>query len=376
MGCTSSAPVKDATPPESTDGADVEGENGKKDPQRRLTLAGPDEKNMRDVLRGKVTKGNSSKETAANPDDDDDDEGTERESKGLPLVWGEYSRPGNDHTGAQKTNQDSFVVKDGIGGQPNQFFAAVCDGHGPQGHKASQFCVEKLPGNLQIPQLKSDPFVALTQACVGTNQELSISAVDVYVSGSTGIMFFLRDNKMYIANVGDSRAVLGRENRQGILQAVDLSSDQKPDRPDEMARIQQNGGRVFEWGVPRVWLKDVDMPGLAMSRSFGDLAAESVGVHAEPELSEIELRENDKFVIIGSDGIFEFMSSEEVVNFVGDYLEGDPQDACEALVAETTKRWNEEEDVVDDTTCIIVYLFYGEDGKAKSVRSSIKGSER
>lgn len=41
---------------------------------------------------------------------------------------------------------------------------------------------------------------------------------------------------------------------------------QKPDRPDEMARIQACGGRVFEWGVPRVWMRDVDMPGLAMSR--------------------------------------------------------------------------------------------------------------
>ena len=89
------------------------------------------------------------------------------------------------------------------------------------------------------------------------------------------------------------------------LRALDLSSDQKPDRPDEHARIMARGGRVFEWGVPRVWLAEVDMPGLAMSRSFGDAAAESVGVFAEPELSEVTLGANDRLIIWATDGVWE-----------------------------------------------------------------------
>lgn len=72
--------------------------------------------------------------------------------------------------------------------------------------------------------------------------------------------------------------------------------------PDEKARIIAHGGRVFEWGVPRVWLRDVDMPGLAMARSFGDMAAETVGVFAEPELSKVTLTSNHRFVIWASDG--------------------------------------------------------------------------
>ena len=78
---------------------------------------------------------------------------------------------------------------------------------------------------------------------------------------------------MYVANVGDSRAVLGRrcvkQNGEVYYKAVSLSEDQKPDRADESDRIKQSGGRIYEWGVQRVWLKEVDMPGLGMTRSFG-----------------------------------------------------------------------------------------------------------
>lgn len=175
--------------------------------------------------------------------------------------------------------------------------------------------------------------------CAVCVPQLCRSAIDVEVSGSTGIISFLRGNKLFVANVGDSRAVLGRVNDKGQIRAVDLSHDQKPDRcvcvvaplpfaprlpsppvphhvglidcggcdvalhsPDEKARIIAHGGRVFEWGVPRVWLRDVDMPGLAMARSFGDMAAETVGVFAEPELSKVTLTSDHRFVIWASDG--------------------------------------------------------------------------
>jgi serine/threonine protein phosphatase PrpC len=125
-----------------------------------------------------------------------------------------------------------------------------------------------------------------------------------------------------------------------------------------MARIVASGGRVFEWGVPRVWMKDVDMPGLAMSRSLGDIAAETVGVFAEPELAEVILGKNDKFIIWATDGVWEFISSQEAVNIVSEYLDKSPIEACGALVRESTKRWNDEEDVVDDTSCVIAFLDY------------------
>jgi len=106
-----------------------------------------------------------------------------------------------------------------------------------------------------------------------------------------------------------------------------LSRDHKPDIKDEKARIIHNNGRVDPFREPngdpigpaRVWLKNENVPGLAMSRSIGDLVASSVGVSPEPEFYELELSEDDKFIILASDGVWEFISNEEAVNLVVPY---------------------------------------------------------
>lgn len=67
-----------------------------------------------------------------------------------------------------------------------------------------------------------------------------------------------------------------------------------------------NGNPV---GPPRVWLPQDDIPGLAMSRSLGDRMAHSVGVSCEPEISSLMLSEEDKILILASDGVWEFLSN-------------------------------------------------------------------
>jgi len=166
----------------------------------------------------------------------------------LPLRYGAYSRPGNDPMKNAKENQDAMVVVESFGGAADQLLVAVMDGHGPAGARASAFVREVLPAAVDWVALRDDPFVALNAACVATNQRLSTSDVDVYVSGSTGIFAYIKGNRVYVANVGDSRAVLARADTttsssstpggaRPRLRALDLSNDQKPDRPDEQARI-------------------------------------------------------------------------------------------------------------------------------------------
>ena len=77
-----------------------------------------------------------------------------------------------------------------------------------------------------------------------------------------------------------------------------------------------------------------------MSRSLGDYVAASVGVVAVPEILEFKLTEEDKFIVIGSDGIFEFISNEEVVEAVIPFWKrGLPEGAVEALEKEAVIRW-------------------------------------
>lgn len=93
-------------------------------------------------------------------------------------------------------------------------------------------------------------------------------------------------NKVFCANVGDSRATLARRKEvagpngatQYKMQGIPLNRDHKADEPDEQARIINAGGRVAAYrdmqgnplGPARVWHLHEDIPGLAMSRSFGD----------------------------------------------------------------------------------------------------------
>lgn len=72
-------------------------------------------------------------------------------------------------------------------------------------------------------------------------------------------------------------------------------------------------------GPLRVWLKDQQYPGLAMSRSLGDQVAHSVGVISIPEIQQFILEEEDKFLVIASDGVFEFLSNEDIANIIMPY---------------------------------------------------------
>lgn len=190
---------------------------------------------------------------------------------------------------------------------------------------------------------------------------LADASIDTEFSGSTAVMGIIRERMLTVANIGDSRIIVGRQNARGHLEAVDVSDDHKPDREDEERRIVSSGGRVFavEYedgisGPPRVWLGHMDIPGLAMSRSLGDTVAHTAGVISEPEMTTFEIQENDKIMILASDGLWEFMSSQEVLDFIARVP--DPKRAVDMLVAEASARWMKEEQVIDDTTIIVAML--------------------
>mmetsp|Transcript_14594 Transcript_14594/g.29370 ORF Transcript_14594/g.29370 Transcript_14594/m.29370 type:complete len:398 (+) Transcript_14594:278-1471(+) len=284
---------------------------------------------------------------------------------GIVESYAAKSKVGLVPMNPNKVNQDSHFELEAFAGDPSQYFFCVMDGHGLQGKEVSDMIRRRLPANVQAdPQLRTDPKTALTRGYLKTNTELSRSALDISFSGSTTIGVFMRGSTLFSANVGDSRAVLGRL-KNGKWTAVALSDDHKPDRPDEKARILKANGRVEAFkgpdgediGPPRVWLKHQDAPGLAMARSMGDAVAATVGVIAEPEIQIHELEPEDKFMVLASDGVWEFISNEEVVQYVQAYWQKkDPQAACDFMVSEANRRWRKEEEVIDDTTVIVVFL--------------------
>lgn len=165
-----------------------------------------------------------------------------------------------------------------------------------------------------------------------TNSDLRQSAIDDTMSGTTAIVVLVFGDSMYVANVGDSRAVAG-VRRGTSVEAQNLSSDQKPLRKDEYERVQKCGARVLsldqlegikdpklqkwdEFDPPRLWLPNEQYPGTAFTRSVGDSVAESIGVSAEPEVLVMKISPEHIFFVVASDGVFEFLSSQDVVEMV------------------------------------------------------------
>ncbi|KAM0862396.1 hypothetical protein ACQ4PT_045285 [Festuca glaucescens] len=123
--------------------------------------------------------------------------------------------------------------------------------------------------------------------------------------GSTAVVAVLGLRHLVVSNCGDSRAVLCRSGA-----AVPLSADHKPDRPDELARIQAAGGRVIFWDGARVFGV------LAMSRAIGDSYLKPYVV-ADPEVRVVERRDGeDEFLILASDGLWDVVSNEVACNVV------------------------------------------------------------
>ncbi|XP_062181389.1 probable protein phosphatase 2C 49 [Phragmites australis] len=116
--------------------------------------------------------------------------------------------------------------------------------------------------------------------------------------GSTAVVAVVGPTHVVIANAGDSRAVL---SRAGV--PVPLSVDHKPDRPDELERIREAGGRVIYWEGARV------LGVLAMSRAIGDGYLKPF-VTAEPEVTVTERSDDDECLILASDGLWDVVTNE------------------------------------------------------------------
>ena len=292
-----------------------------------------------------------------------------------------------------KINQDRgcIVIPYGCNDDDTALFA-VYDGHGKVGHKVSQFVCDKIENKLQNhPEFYSNVSKALEETFLIVNDELRNSPFEVSLflffknmfiinwlhflhnaqfpifSGTTAVVMLLCNDILYVSNVGDSRAVLGEINNNNKINFMNLTTDHKPDKPSERQRIESFGGHVSDPPIPghtaRAWsCKERIGLGLAMSRSIGDFALKSSGVIALPEITMHPIAKNhnqQQFIILASDGVWDFVSSQEAVNAVGKIMNdgGTANDACKELTRISVNRWKEKsEDYRDDITVIVVKL--------------------
>jgi serine/threonine protein phosphatase PrpC len=337
--------------------------------RRRLSLA-PEK-----VGDTTASVANANAPGSASPHDEIAGEDGQAKSKEVLYIRvAHYSKKGVVPYNLGKVNQDRFLVQHSLAGDPGMSVFGVMDGHGEFGHLVAEFVKQNITRLLELQDIRADPPRAILQATKRLCSALQDTGINIAISGTTSVIGLKVDEKLYIANLGDSRCVLARRRKTDefgdvipedsaniTVEAVPLTRDHKPDVPEEKARILEAGGRVCplpgledeDCGPDRVWLEKVDVPGLAMSRSIGDEVAQQVGVISVPEITEHDISREDLFAVFASDGVWEFVSNEQAVATVYQHLPN-LGDATRSLVNLSIDLWRQHEQVIDDITTVIV----------------------
>mmetsp|Transcript_24985 Transcript_24985/g.31471 ORF Transcript_24985/g.31471 Transcript_24985/m.31471 type:complete len:435 (+) Transcript_24985:3-1307(+) len=309
---------------------------------------------------------------------DDGNDGQGKDS--FAISFSASSQRGYYPSNRNKANQDAYINgtvlthKFGRG-----VLFSVFDGHGDDGDKCAiqtsniveEECEKLLRSYNGSADMESYVQKTFKDAYLKANSTLEENGYGE-TSGTTATSLYVTDDKgLHVANIGDSRCIVVSKNGEVTV----LSRDHTPDREDEKERIISYGGFVMtsaEYDVMdssihsfisvtsnineplRVWSKEGKFPGCAFSRSIGDMNAKDLGITAEPEFMSSRIGEEMDSIILGSDGIFDFIPDQEIAEIA--LGEKDTGAICKALVGMSYNRWSESEERTDDITVIVIKL--------------------
>ena len=217
--------------------------------------------------------------------------------------------------------------------------ALIClfDGHG--GQEVSKFLQENIAKFwLEILPLNQDNYGNKIKN-VFLNLDQKLKENHFYQVGSTGCIVYLTiENSqkiLYCANVGDTRAVLIKNNK-----GVRLTYDDRASDPKEHERIVSHGGIVFGG---RVYGQ------LMLSRAFGDWELKTYGVICEPHIIRYEIEDEDNYLVIATDGVFDVLEDEDVCQL--SKKQKNAKDFCDDIMKEAIERGS-----MDNISCFIIGL--------------------
>lgn len=270
-----------------------------------------------------------------------------------------------------KYNQDDFSLYS----SSTVSMYSVMDGHGYLGHVVAHFVQSYITDRLLTTTLpltdetKRTAFLKrmFNECHKACRAEQMLAAdrtkFDCTYSGTTCTVALVSKSLLTVAFVGDSRCILGVQTapRSSSYKLYTMTEDQNGGRIDERRRIEKSGGTVTKLpgDVPyRVYVKGQGQPGLAMTRSIGDLSGEPAGIIPVPEISSYKIdKDRETFLVVASDGVWEFLSSKRVIEIVASFSKDQAQEATEAVIEEALACWKAESPYcIDDITCIVAWL--------------------
>ncbi|GFS31804.1 protein phosphatase 2C family protein [Actinidia rufa] len=280
--------------------------------------------------------------------------------------------------GRKGINQDAMIVWDDFMSEDGTF-CGVFDGHVVLVLVASPGIIKPIEESPQegAEEEKAGSLwrEAFLKSYKAMDKELkSHPNLDCFCSGSTAVTIVKQGSNLYMGSIGDSRAILGSKDSNETMVAIQLTIDLKPDLPSMFYRYMSgklrglNGVKEgsLRWKMnPRCrefWLPFDDAPGLAMARAFGDFCLKEYGVISIPEFSHRTLTESDKFIVLASDGVWDVLSNEEVVEIVSSALTR--SSAARLVVESAAREWKSKYLTSKMDDCAVVCLFL--DGKMDS----------
>ena len=305
-----------------------------------------------------------------------------------------YSLPGTERF-QQKINQDTYLVMPNVNNTHNAKIFGIFDGHGINGDKLSQEIrdyfieffsdkkkYEKEEINLNVYDSKDENLGKVYKYMSKENfKELNQIFGDINTkfhekyknndfclkSGSTSnILMLFNDkksqilNKIISINLGDSKTILINEEND----IIELNKRHTPNDIEEKERIEKNGGEISrvdwaDYGPLRIFYKNKRYPGLSMTRAFGDFNAEDLGFNTFPDIKEYDINEQKpKIIISATDGIWQFLSNEQVKNLILPYYEEDNiTGGIQKLVTSARRMWETmNPKFIDDITIILLFF--------------------
>ena len=291
----------------------------------------------------------------------------------------------------KENNQDISLIIEEVCGIKNYNIYCIMDGHGSNGHLVSNYIKEKIIQNfnnisfyfhkiknnlssneypenildLIVKNLKKNDFHKIKDFYKLIDEGLSSNEIhfDSNFSGSTCIILFQVGDYLICSNVGDSRAIMIKEDDE----IIELSKDHKPENCNEKERIEKMGGIISqcndlyddgkEGGPFRIWMKGCDYPGIAMSRSIGDQIAHGIGVSSEPEILNFNIDNKCQCLVVGSDGVWQYLSNSDISKIIKPFLNNnEAENCCKEIIRKASLKWIENDLIVDDITVSVIFL--------------------
>jgi len=241
----------------------------------------------------------------------------------------------NPNAGNRNYMEDKGKSIINLNGNPDEALFCLFDGHGGDNvsiflqQNFDKFFKEILPINAQNYDYKlKNLFSSIDNQIKEKNyDQVGSTATIVYIVKESGRKI------LYCANIGDTRCVLIKSMEYKRLSYDDRASDEK-----ESNRIIQEGGVVFGG---RVYGQ------LMLTRAFGDMEFKSHGVLSEPHVTRVMLNEEDKYIIIASDGVWDVINDEEIYEMSKMYI--DSKEFCKNIVQTSINKGS-----MDNISCFVI----------------------